>query len=117
MAALERTPELGMMRAIGARRGFITRMFLAETAMLSSLFGGLGIGAGALATLVLSAIGITSGNDMLQLAFGGDTFRPVLLPGDFGLAAAQLALVTLLAVAYPVMLARKVSALDAVYRE
>ena len=117
MAALERTPELGMMRAIGARRGFITRMFLAETAMLSALFGGLGIGAGALATLALAALGITSGNDMLQLAFGGDTFRPVLLAGDFLLAGAQLALVTLFAVAYPVMLARKVSPLDAVYRE
>ncbi|HKP95758.1 MAG TPA: FtsX-like permease family protein [Fibrobacteria bacterium] len=117
MAALERTPELGMMRAIGARKGFIARMFLAETGLLSALFGGLGIGAGAATTLALAALELTSGNDMLQLAFGGDTFRPVLLPGDFLLAAAQLALVAVFAVAYPVMLARKVSALDAVYRE
>jgi hypothetical protein len=117
MAALERTPELGMMRAIGARKGFIARMFLAETTVLSALFGGLGIGAGAGAILVIAALRLTSDNDMLQLAFGGDTFRPVLLSGDFLLAAAQLALVTVFAVAYPVRLARKVSALDAVYRE
>ncbi|MEO7425159.1 MAG: FtsX-like permease family protein [Fibrobacteria bacterium] len=117
MAALERTPELGMMRAIGARKGFIARMFLAETTVLSALFGGLGIGAGAAGILVIEAIRLTSDNDMLQLAFGGDTFRPVLVSGDFLLAVAQLALVTLFAVAYPVMLARKVSALDAVYRE
>jgi ABC-type lipoprotein release transport system permease subunit len=117
MAALERTPELGMMRAIGARKGFIGRMFLAETAALSILFGGIGIATGAVAALILSALRITSDNDMLQLAFGGDTFRPVLLPGDFLLAAGQLAAVTLAAVAYPLWLARRVSPLDAVYRE
>jgi ABC-type lipoprotein release transport system permease subunit len=117
MAALERTPELGMMRAIGARKGFIGSMFLAETAVLSALFGGIGIGVGALATAIISAFRITSSNDMLQLAFGGDTFRPVLAPGDFLLAAAQLAFVTLAAVAYPLLLARRISPLEAVYRE
>lgn len=117
MAALERTPELGMMRAIGARKGFIGRMFLAETAVLSALFGGIGIATGALATVILSSLHLTSDNDMLQLAFGGDTFRPVLLPADFLLAAGQLAAVTLAAVAYPLWLARRVSPLDAVYRE
>jgi ABC-type lipoprotein release transport system permease subunit len=117
MAALERTPELGMMRAIGARKGFIGRMFLAETAALSALFGGLGIGTGALATLALSALHITSSNDMLQLAFGGDTFRPALAPGDFLLSGAELILVALAAVAYPMRLAQRISPLDAVYRE
>lgn len=117
MAALERTPELGMMRAIGARKGFIGKMFLAETAVLSALFGGLGIGTGALATLALSALHLTSANDMLQLAFGGDTFRPALAPGDFLLSAAELILVALAAVAYPMRLAQRISPLDAVYRE
>jgi ABC-type lipoprotein release transport system permease subunit len=117
MAALERTPELGMMRAIGARKGFIGNMFLAETAVLAALFGGFGILTGALATWVLAALRITSSNDMLQLAFGGDTFRPALLPGDYLLAAGQLAAVALAAVIYPLRLARRVSPLDAVYRE
>jgi ABC-type lipoprotein release transport system permease subunit len=117
MAALERTPELGMMRAIGARKGFIGRMFLAETAVLSALFGGLGIGTGALATLALSALHLTSANDMLQLAFGGDTFRPALAPGDFLISGAELILVALAAVAYPMRLAQRISPLDAVYRE
>jgi ABC-type lipoprotein release transport system permease subunit len=117
MAALERTPELGMMRAIGARKGFVGRMFLAETAVLSAFFGGLGIATGALATYALSALHIASTNDMLQLAFGGDTFRPTLAPGDFLLSIGQLILVTLAAVAYPMRLARRISPLDAVYRE
>lgn len=117
MAALERTPEIGMIRAIGARKGFISMMFLAETAMLSLCFGGLGILAGAAAVEVVSLFRISSDNDMLQLFFGGDTFRPVLAPRDFALALVQLAAVTLAAVVYPLRLARRVTPLDAVYKE
>ena len=43
MAAIERTSEIGMMRAVGARKGFIRLMFLGETAALSAIFGGAGI--------------------------------------------------------------------------
>jgi ABC-type lipoprotein release transport system permease subunit len=117
MAALERTPELGMMRAIGARKGFVSLMFLAETSLLSLFFGGLGILAGAAAVEIVSLFKIASDNDMLQLFFGGDTFRPVLAPRDFALALFQLAGVTLAAVIYPLRLARRVTPLDAVNKE
>lgn len=43
MAAIERSAEIAMMRAIGARKGFISEMFFAETGMLSFVFGGAGI--------------------------------------------------------------------------
>lgn len=117
MAAMERTSELGMMRAIGARKGFVSLMFLAETALLSLFFGGLGIFAGAVTVEAISLFKISSDNDMLQLFFGGDTFRPVLAPRDFVLALVQLAGVTLAAVIYPLRLARSVTPLDAVNKE
>lgn len=117
MAALERTPEIGMMRAIGARKGFVSLMFLAETLVLSLFFGGLGILAGAAAVEIVSLFRITSDNDVLQLFYGGDTFRPVLSGSDFFLALGQLALVALAAVVYPLRMARRVTPLDAVYRE
>jgi ABC-type lipoprotein release transport system permease subunit len=117
MAALERTPEIGMMRAIGARKGFVSLMFLAETLVLSLCFGGLGILAGAAAVEIVSLFRITSDNDVLQLFYGGDTFRPVLSGSDFLLALGQLALVALAAVIYPLRMARRVTPLDAVYRE
>ncbi len=117
MAAMERTSEIGMMRAIGARKSFVTVMFLTETALLSLFFGGLGIVTGAVAVFVVSLFRITSTNDMLQLFFGGDTFRPLLTPGDFILALMQLALVTLAAVIYPLWLARRMTPLDAVSKE
>jgi len=117
MAALERTPELGMMRAIGARKGFVSLMFLTETALLTLCFGGLGILAGAAVVEAVSWFKITSDNDVLQLFFGGDTFRPALSAGDYLLALTQLALVALAAVIYPLRMARRVTPLDAVYKE
>ena len=117
MAALERTPEIGMMRAIGARKGFIGWMFLAETAALSLFFGGLGIALGTVVVELLSLLKIASENDMLQLFFGGDTFHPVLTAGDIVLAFLQLAFVTIAAVVYPLILARGINPLDAVYKE
>jgi ABC-type lipoprotein release transport system permease subunit len=117
MAALERTNEIGMMRAVGARKRFIGLMFLGETAMLSALFGGLGIAAGAVAVKILAAFQFTSDNDMVQLFFGGDTFMPLLSGMDMVLAVIQLMLVTCVAVLYPLKLARAITPLDAVTRE
>ncbi|MFW5775514.1 MAG: ABC transporter permease, partial [Chitinivibrionales bacterium] len=86
MSALERTSEIGMMRAVGAQKGFIGNMFIAETAVLSAFFGSLGIGAGWLVVTILSALHLTTANDMVQLIYGGDTFQPFLTAGDFLLA-------------------------------
>lgn len=44
----ERTREIGIRRAIGAKRQHIMRQFLTETLVLSSCGGGLGIGLGLL---------------------------------------------------------------------
>jgi len=117
MAALERTSEIGMMRAIGAHQRFISLMFLAETAALSAIFGGAGIVVGALVVALLPLFRITSDNDMMQLFFGGDVFYPLLSAIDLGLCILQLAIVTVVAVAYPLWLARSIKPLDAVYKE
>ena len=117
MAALERTSEIGMMRAVGARKGFISTMFLGETALLSSFFGGLGIVTGYIVVQILALVRITSDNDMVQLLFGGDTFHPFLSGGDILLAIIQLAIVTFCAVIYPVQIARSITPLEAITRE
>jgi ABC-type lipoprotein release transport system permease subunit len=117
MAAIERTSEIGMMRAVGARKSFIRRMFLGETAILSAVFGGIGIITGIIAVKVLELCRITSDNDMIQLLFGGDTFRPFLSVPDIGMAVFQLAVVTALAVIYPVKIAGSITPLDAISRD
>ncbi len=117
MAALERTPEIGMMRAIGAQKGFIGGMFIAETFVLATFFGSIGIAAGWILVTILSALNLSTSNDMVQLLYGGDTFNPFLTAGDFLLAFIQLALVAVLAVIYPMIVARNITPLDAVSRE
>ncbi len=117
MTALERTEEFGMMRAVGARKGFITRMFLSETVALSAVFGGAGILVGALVAWIFHPLGISSGeSEILELLFGGEVFQPTL--GVDGVASGIVALgvVTLLAVLYPLFVARRITPLDAINR-
>ncbi|MDD5674561.1 MAG: FtsX-like permease family protein, partial [Chitinivibrionales bacterium] len=117
MAALERTTEIGMMRAVGAKKSFISMMFVSETAVLSFLFGGIGIICGVVLVNILARLNITSDNDMVQLLYGGDTFRPLLSLADIALVVFQLAVVTLIAVLYPTKVARGIRPLDAIARD
>lgn len=117
MAALERTSEIGMMRAVGARKGFISTMFFGETALLSFFFGGLGIVAGYLIVKILAICKFTSENDMVQLLYGGDLFHPFLSGWDITISIILLSIVTLIAVIYPMLVARSITPLDAIARE
>lgn len=117
MAAIERTSELGMMRAIGAQKSFIRTMFFGETAMLSFIFGGAGIIAGIIVVKIITALKFTSTNDMVQLLYGGDTFHPLLTFSDIILAIIQLSLVTIIAVIYPIIVASGIKPLDAISRD
>lgn len=117
MAAIERTAEIGMMRAVGARKGFIGGMFLGETGILSAIFGGAGIIAGIIAVNVIPLLKITSDNDMVQLLYGGDVFNPILSAGDIGITVFQLLIVTIVAALYPISVAKNITPLDAISRD
>ncbi len=105
-----------MMRAVGAHRGFIGRMFLAETFMLSAAGGGLGILVAVVTSWIFRAVRIRAISDFASLFFGGDTFQPTLgfvgLVGCIGLLAA----VTVVSVLYPIFVARRITPLDAINR-
>jgi ABC-type antimicrobial peptide transport system permease subunit len=117
MNALERTEEFGMMRAVGARKGFITRMFLAETFSLSFAFGGAGILVGVIITWILRPMRIGSGgNEIFELLFGGEIFQPTLGFAGLVLGIVSLGIVTVLAVIYPLVVARTITPLDAINR-
>jgi putative ABC transport system permease protein len=117
MAAMERTSEIGMMRAIGARKAFIRAMFFGETGMLAVVFGGAGLLLGILAVNVIPLLQITTANDLVQLLYGGDTFHPRLQWGDLLVTVVELGLVTLIAALYPVRVASQIKPLDAISRD
>ncbi|MEW6086706.1 MAG: FtsX-like permease family protein [bacterium] len=117
MAALERTSEIGMMRAVGARKGFISGMFVAETGILSFVCGGAGILLGIIIVKLIPMLNITSSNDMVQILYGGNRFTPYLNIPDMFLTVVQLTIVTLIAVIYPVKVAKGITPLDAIVRD
>ncbi len=117
MSALERASEIGMMRAIGAHKTFIAGMFLGETAVLSAVFGGSGILAGMVAVRIIPLFRITTGNDMLQLLYGGNFFTPLLSLSGVALTALQLLFVTVVAALYPMRVAARITPLDAISRD
>jgi ABC-type antimicrobial peptide transport system permease subunit len=118
MNALERTEEFGMMRAVGARKGFVTRMFLAETFVLSFVFGGAGILTGVLATWIVRPLRLGSGgSEILEILFGGEVFRPSLGAAGLVISVIGLAIVTVCAVIYPALVARRITPLDAINRQ
>ncbi len=53
IAVRERTPEIGLLRAVGARRRGILRIFLGEAILLAALGGALGLALGAGGALLL----------------------------------------------------------------
>ncbi|OHD62992.1 MAG: hypothetical protein A2176_09180 [Spirochaetes bacterium RBG_13_51_14] len=117
MAALERVSEIGMMRAVGAQKSFIAKMFFAETAMISFIFGGAGILAGIGAVHLLDLLNITTDNHVLVLLFGGNVFRPGLDFIDILIGIVELVTVTAIATVYPLKVARGITPLDAIMRD
>ncbi len=117
MATLERMSELGMMRAVGAQKGFLTLMLLGETFVLAGFFGGLGMITGGTISAILASFQFTSTNEMVQLFYGGNVYQPVIRLPDVVVGLFELGLVTVLAVLYPAYLARKVKPLDAITRD
>ena len=55
ISVLERRSEIGLRRALGARRGQIRLQFLAEAMLLALLGGGVGVASGALATAIFAS--------------------------------------------------------------
>lgn len=56
VAVSQRTAEVGLMKALGARRRQVSRLFLAEAGLLALAGGTLGIGVGALAIWLLRGV-------------------------------------------------------------
>ncbi len=117
MAALERISEIGMMRAVGARKWFLKKMFVYETGILSFFFGGIGILMGVIIIYILQAARFTTTNEFLQLVYGGDQLNPLFTGSDLLIVVSGLLIVTLIAVLYPLKVVGKIVPLDAIARE
>ena len=74
MSVYERVREFGVMRALGARRGFIFRLVLLEALLIALLGGALGLGLGALGAFAINLYTL----DQVGLALSAVTGRLAL---------------------------------------
>ncbi|HNC96783.1 MAG TPA: FtsX-like permease family protein, partial [Myxococcota bacterium] len=87
MATLERTFEIGTMRAIGAQRNFVMALFMLETLLLGLISGAIGAGASVALISYLGSVGIVAPSPEIIILFGGPSLHPTFSAGNllFGL--------------------------------
>jgi len=113
MATMERTREIGTMRAIGAQRSEILKMFVVEALVMAVVFGSAGCAiAGAIVTW-LGQVGIVARNDFMIFLFAGPRLHPFLSLTHIVVAFVVVFLVTLISTLYPALLATRITPLAA----
>jgi putative ABC transport system permease protein len=117
VSVIERTGEIGTMRALGAQRGYVRKMFLAETLALTIFFGLVGSALALGLVAVLNAIGIPAGNSFVELLFGGKVLHLVPRLGSFVSTILMVFAVGYLAHLYPVSVALKIEPVRAMQNE
>ena len=117
VSVVERTTEIGTMRALGAQKGFVRRMLLVETLSITVLFGLVGIAFGALILFVLNLLRIPATNMFLNALFGGPVLKARLVPSTVLSALGVIALIGVLSHLYPVWIALKIQPIRAIQSE
>jgi putative ABC transport system permease protein len=114
ISIIERTPEIGTMRALGAKKGFVWRMFLYETLSVTVVFGIAGIILALLIVLVLNIIGIPANNTFLKILFAGDELHPSVSPVSVVTSMGIILVIGFLSHLYPVSVALKIQPIRAI---
>lgn len=113
ISVLERSAEIGTMRGIGAKAGFIRSLFIAESMVLTVAAASVGIVIGIAVSLYAARVGIRITNPLLISLFGGDLIRPVISLRSALIHLGMAAFVGALAWIYPVSLAMKIQPVSA----
>ncbi|HYW84890.1 MAG TPA: ABC transporter permease, partial [Spirochaetia bacterium] len=110
----ERTAEIGTMRALGAQKSLVWRMLLAETLVISILFGAAGMALGSALVGVLNLAGIPASGPLLQTIAGGSMLRPTVALSSLGSSILLVILIAIIAHIYPVRAALKIQPVVAI---
>lgn len=113
IAVLERSGEIGSMRALGASRGFIRALFIMETMLLTLAAALVGVATGTAICASVAVNGIPLNNALLASLFGGNVVRPRAELGAALAHVAGAAVIGSLAWIYPVAVALKIQPVHA----
>jgi len=105
VSVTERTREIGVRKAVGAKRRDILRQFLLEAAMISLVGSGIGIVAGVIMARLFSRINI----------MGGEAIMTVVSPDIIGLAISVAIFIGIVSGIYPALRAARLNPIDALH--
>jgi len=117
VSVMERTTEIGTMRALGAGEAFIHKMLLLETLTITVLFGIVGIIIGTAVIQLLGVLEIRATNMLLNALFGGPVFEPRLSIGSIFLSLGVVVLIGIVSYLYPMRVALKIQPIRAIQSE
>jgi ABC-type lipoprotein release transport system permease subunit len=108
ISVIERTGEIGTMRALGAEKPFVWVMFLVETLIVTVVFGLVGIALASGLIAIVNLVQIPASSFFMQIIFGGKVLRMAIRPLSFLSMLVMVAAVGLVSHLYPVIVALKV---------
>lgn len=108
ISVTERIAEIGTMRAIGAQKGFVRKMIIFETLIITLFFGAVGLASGTLAILIVRAANIETANMILQMLAGGSVIKPIVSAGSILISLFGIVAAGMLASLYPASLALRI---------
>lgn len=108
-AVMEQTKEIGTMRAMGAQRSFVSRLYFLQSLALVLAGAALGSGAAYLILAAIGRVGIPITNSYLFMLFGVSLLRPSFSAVSLLYSFAGAALVAAAASLYPIHLATKLT--------
>jgi putative ABC transport system permease protein len=104
VSVTERTREIGIRKAVGAKRRDILIQFLLESGVLSLIGGGVGIAGGWMVSYIIS-----------QIPVGGSKIHALVTPDIVALALGVSVFIGLLSGIYPAMRAARLNPIDALH--
>lgn len=113
MSTLQRTKEIGIMRAIGAQRNFVRKLILGEVLVMSSAFGALGVTSSLISVAWLGRVGIPAPSETLEFIFSGPRLFLAVSPATVAVSFFVAIAVSLLASLYPIRKAVKIHPITA----
>ncbi len=114
ISVIERTTEIGTMRALGAQKSLVRKMFILETMTISCFFGLIGMLLGVGCIWLLNIIGLPAPNAFFEILFGAKLLRPVLSWVGIFQALLMMIGIGLLSSLYPVSVALKIQPVQAI---
>jgi putative ABC transport system permease protein len=114
ISVFRRTREIGTLRALGAKDGYIRRLLLSETCILGLAGGGVGIVLGAASFAIVNALQLHIGNELISGFLGGETLKIDFYPAMALLSCLFSLVLSFIAEIFPVEMAVKIEPVIAV---